>query len=91
MLSQDGCALSDRKVCAIIRDDAVWKTETEDHLFDELNCRGCITLAYWLRFNPFSKLVNRHQRVSLLILGALKGSHHIKPPSGKRPSDGNHP
>ena len=79
------------KVCAIICDDAVWKPKTENDLFEKLNRRGCITLADRLRFNPFSELVNRHQQVGLLILGALKGSHHIKLPSGKRPSDGNHP
>ena len=83
--------LTFRKVRAIICDDAVWKAEAEDHLLDELNRRGCITLVYGLRFNSFSELVNRHQHVGLLIFRPLKRSHHIKPPSSKRPSDWNHP
>ena len=53
--------LTFRKVCAIIRDDTMWKAKTEDDLFDQLNRRNCITLAYMLRFNPLSELVNRHQ------------------------------
>ena len=80
-----------REVCAIVRDDVVWKAKAEDNLFEKLNRRSRITLANWLRFNPLGELVNRHQQVGLLILGAFKGSYHVKPPSGKRPSDGNHP
>ena len=75
------------KFGTIIRDDVVWKAKTEDNLFEKLNRRSRITLADRLRFNPSSEFVNRHQQVGLLILGALKGSYHIKPPSGKRPSD----
>ena len=50
-----------RQISTIIGYDAVWKTKMEDHLFDELNRRGYVTLAYGLRFNPFGKLVNCHQ------------------------------
>ena len=52
--------LTFRKVCAIIRNDVVWKAKPEYHLFDELNCRGCITLTDWLCFHPFGELVNCH-------------------------------
>ena len=83
--------LTFRKVCAIICDDAVWKTKAENDLFEKLNHRGCITFTDGLCFNPFGELVNRHQQVGLLVLGALKGYNHIKPPSSKRPSDWNHP
>ena len=83
--------LTFREVCSIIRDDVVWKAKAEDNLFEKLNRRSRITLADRLRFNPLGKLVNRHQQVGLLILGAFKESHHVKPPSGKRPIDGNHP
>ena len=83
--------LAFKEVGAIICDNVVWKTETEDHLFDELNRRGCVTLAYWLRFNPFSELVNRHQQVGLLIFLSLERPYHVKPPSCKRLGDRNHP
>ena len=83
--------LTFRKVGAIIRDNVMWKAKAENNLFEKLNRRSRITLADRLRFNSFGELVNHHQQVGLLILGALKGSHHIKAPSGKRPSDRNHP
>ena len=82
--------LTFRKVRTIICDDAMWETETKNNLFEKLNRRGCITFTDGLRFNPFGELVNRHQQVGLLVLRMLKGSNHIKPPSSKWPSDGNH-
>ena len=34
-----------RKVRTIICDDAMWKAETENNLFEKLNRRGCITFT----------------------------------------------
>ena len=60
------------EIGAIVSDNVVRKTKAKDHLFHKLNRRGCIALANWLRFNPLGKLVNRHQKVSLLILGPFE-------------------
>ena len=78
------------QISAIVCYDAVRKAEAEDHLFHKLNRRGCITLANWLSFHPLREFVHCHQEVGLLIFGSLEGPYHIKPPSSKRPSDGDH-
>ena len=79
------------EVNAIISYDAVWKTKAEDHLFDELNRHGRITLTDWLCLYTLGELINCHQKVGLLILGPLERPNHIQPPSCKRPGDWNHP
>ena len=56
----------------IICDDTVWKAKPKNHLFDELNRRGRITLANRFCLHPLCKLVNRHQEVGLLIFGPFE-------------------
>ena len=60
-------------ISAIVYYNAVWKAKTEDHLLHELNRCCCITLTDRLCLYPLSELINRHQKVGLLILGPLKG------------------
>src|SRR4051812_30186711 len=67
------------------------KPNRKNHLFDELNRGGCITLTNRLCFHPLCKFINRHQEVGLLILGPFERPNHIQPPSCKWPSDWNHP
>ena len=69
------------EISAIISYDAMWETKTKDHLFHELNRRGCITLTDRLCLNPFCKLVYYHQKVRLLSLDLLKGPTVSSPQS----------
>ena len=62
-----------REISAIISYDAMWETKTKDHLFYELNRRGCITLTDRLCLNPLGKLVYCHQQMCLFVLDLLKG------------------
>src|SRR4051812_2452021 len=64
--------------------------ESVYYLFQELQCRLSITLANRFCFYPLGKLVSCHKEVSVLVGGSFEGSHHIKPPYCKRPSDRNH-
>ena len=98
MTRQAGCAHVDRilhgtlrQIGTIVCYNAVWKAKPEDHLFDELNRRGRVTLTNWLCLYSFCELINRHQKVGLLVLGPLERPNHIQPPSRKRPGDWNHP
>ena len=62
------------QISAIISYDAVRVAKMENHHFDELNRCCRVTLADRLCLNPLCKLVNRHQEVSLFVLGSfLKG------------------
>ena len=79
------------EISAIVCYNVVWKAKAEDRLLHELNRRCCITLAHWLCLYQFSELINRHQKVGLLILGPFKRPNHIKPPDRKGPSDWDHP
>ena len=65
------------QIGTIIGYDTVWKAKPENHLLDELNRCSCITLANWFCLHPLSELINRHQKMGLLILGSLKGPNHI--------------
>ena len=51
------------EISAINSYDAMWKTKTKDHLFDELNCCGRITLTDRLCLNPLCKFIHCHQEV----------------------------
>ena len=62
-----------RQIGTIVSYNAVWKTKAKYHPFPELNRCGCVTLTNWLCFNTLCELVNRHQKVGLLILDFLKG------------------
>ena len=62
-----------RQISTIVSYDAVWKTKTKDHLFHELDRRGCITLTDRLCLNPLCKFVIWHQEVRFLSLDLLKG------------------
>src|SRR3989337_2847746 len=79
------------QIGTIISYNTMRVAKTENHLFDELNRRCRVALADRLCLNPLCKLVNRHQEVSLFVLGSFKRSNHIQPPNCKRPSNWNHP
>ena len=41
-----------------VGDDAVWKTEYVDDIFEELDCFLCSSLNKWFVFNPLGELIN---------------------------------
>ena len=51
----------------------------EDDFLNELNHRSHITLTDRLCLDPLGKLVNRHQKVGLLILRPLERSNISSP------------
>ena len=62
------------EISAIVCYNAVWKAKMEDHLLHELNRHCCITLTNRLYLYPLSELINRHQKVGILVLGSFKRS-----------------
>jgi hypothetical protein len=79
------------KIVAIVCNDAMWISKMIDQLFEEFNSCSSITAADWLCLNPLSELVNCNQQMSVLILGSLERSNHIKPPDYKGLGYRNHP
>ena len=53
------------EVCSVIGDDAMWDTETEDNVPDEIDgSRGCC-VCDWHSLYPLCKFVDGHQEVGV--------------------------
>ena len=71
LLSTEPSKGSFSKVCAIICDNAMWVTISQNDVFQErYNCVA-ITLHDWLDLDPLGELVHHHHLLSWLMVYAL--------------------
>ena len=77
------------EVRAIICDDAMGVTVSQDYILEECDSSTPIQLADWLHFDPLGEFIHHDEDVRHVPSGRPEGSHHVQTPDGKQPSERN--
>ena len=73
---------------AVVGDDAVWYSIPGGDICDECHGSRPVQLLDWLRFNPLGEFVDGDKQMSHATVCRLEWAHHVQPPDGKGPGEG---
>ena len=76
------------KFVPLVGDDAVRHAIPSSDVGNKCHGSRPVQLLDWLRFDPLGKFVHSDKQMCQAATGCLEWAHHVQPPDGKGPGEG---